>query len=275
MIVDSIGKKIMRARMWLTLKPLLKKDSQILVLTGPTAGDISCALAVGVAPRNILAIDKDPKLVVSARLHYPQAKHKNISLEELASAGARFDAVILDLCTPLTANSLATLNVGRKLLKPRGILTYTFLCGRENPSTEVYKEINSRKKKYKENSAQLSRLSYLRDWLESAQDQTPPSLHQLISNAWLYDSRNPDEKGCLPMGVVLIRTAPQIPLELLLGIRRDKFIATQWLRKPTKKDLVEEADKFKQMNLPEAQLLNIPRATLVAVRAHATRGTYL
>lgn len=256
MIEDSIGKKITRAQLWTDVCPSLRKNSKVLLLTGPTAGDINCALAVGVAPQNILSVDIDAQCVLNGKFMYPQVKHVRINLSQVPAE--KFNFLALDLCGPLTAYTLALVeSTVTRLLAPGGAFSFTFMCGREMPHMPIYKELLTAKKNYKgdkKNAAQLARLPILKRKLVKY------GYH--INKAYFYASFTETRSTQLPMGIVLCS-------------KRKSATELFFQEESTKLALVHAADQLARSGLPAAAMLNVPPATLAALRAHSTRGTYL
>lgn len=241
----------------------LTPSNHVLVLTGPTAGDISCALAVGIPAPNIWAIDQRKEYVVNAKFAYPACVHKHVSLDALIKYARsrvanvpKFDFVCLDLCGPLTPKTLTLLGqVFKHLVAPDGYLSLTFMCGRECPNKSYYKNIAWWVKR---EGPQVGRWYHLLG--EFIRRRMRP-VH--AEHTWFYTSVTGASISGLPMGVALLR-------------KKDGLSPHSSSREfiPPKAGIPDLLFTANVIGDKAAALLNVPPGTLAAWRAHATRGTY-
>lgn len=134
---DTPRKKVARLFFWsqaindLSDERVLK--AKIMVVSGPTAGDVATLLGIGIPPENILAVDKDPEAIAYVRTAWPEVRtFQGDYLDAAMKHRREFDAIHIDLCRAMDPAEVAKIGKAAQWgLKSRGKLGLALSYGRE------------------------------------------------------------------------------------------------------------------------------------------------
>lgn len=134
---ESPSKKLARYSFWMSVAGLLGQErfqgGKHLVLASREAGDVSVLLALGVKPKNIIAVDHNAEACALAQKKFPEVR---FICDDVAKVARRFNreciSCLLDFCAPMMPRVLdGVLQVALQVLKDDGILGCAFLSARE------------------------------------------------------------------------------------------------------------------------------------------------
>jgi len=136
---DSAGKKITRARLWLSAANWMRNIGApycgSLVLTGH-GGDISTLKGWGFKPESISAVDRVHSLTIAAENKHPDCFLATGDVDQIAQH-RKYNAVHLDFCNGLTVENILTVTeVVRSAPVVPMWLGVTFLKGREQKESK-------------------------------------------------------------------------------------------------------------------------------------------
>ncbi len=271
---DSPSKKIVRFEVWdyISNEITIRTSPKVLVLAGPEGSDVGVATQLGIDVKSITAVDTNKKCVTATKWRYPEARVLHSDILEVVGKES-FDFVFLDLCGPITNESLTiATSVADSLKRSSGYLAFTFLCGRENPKSDTSKliaktraELNRSEKKVK--LAQISRATAVQQELLKRMRKLNCVVVPL--KFWFYQSTNSFQ----PFGVYVC--------QILRTNKATRDVSNDIANKANPefsfvKDsfLPKTAVGVIARNLDPQMTLNASKGSVAAWKAHATRGTY-
>ena len=269
---DTYRKKLSRLLYWEKVEQILGNiDGFVfLALAGPDAGDLSTLLGLGAEMEQVVLVDKDAKAVESSKWKFPKADVRHGELLEVVGKDEKFDAVFLDFCSNLKPEVFDYLaEVVKSHLAEGGVFGINILSGRE--AGEMRETLDkagiSLRGQYTDKSESaypyLTRCAILHEQLTERLGWSPEPA--LVIN---YASIGKDRQG-VPMLTVLYKKAKG--KKSFVPRSYESMLQTISVDEPAfRKDALELAKKRDRVDL----LLNIPRGTLAAWKAHDTRGTY-
>ena len=137
---ESNAKKLARVLLWDHLQHVhVASHGRILVLAGPEAGDIRTLQALGIDPRNIVAVDTDPEHIAKSREIAPDAEYILGDVFEAVREFDRdtFDVMFFDFCSTVSRDTLLScLRAAKHGLKDFGLLAIGNMYGRESAETK-------------------------------------------------------------------------------------------------------------------------------------------
>lgn len=309
---DSAGKKLARAALWLRQKKLLHARrgaaGAIVVLASRELGDVSALLALGFDQRSICAIDTDEEAIRICRDRYPNVVTMH---DDVAAAAAhcslRKNVVCahLDFCGILSAKMVETVT---RFVK-RSCVEYTLLSvgmmrGRDRAfSKRAVASARPMLKRMKEDARAAARSGLLSgDYAAEVLECDGAGEEEFGSRSgglWLEVDRNVQtstDLGSCPTAIIRYhssdRTKHGVPFEyscvrMLRPSKRGRYDARTlgealtFNVAPLPGDDIDMSlrraalEWSKSLGVPStAQLLNIDPQTIVAWRAHASRGTF-
>lgn len=275
---DSPAKKVVRFKVWDLIADQLDAKGRALVLAGPEGADIGVALSLGFTPKQLTAVDNNKKCITATKWRYPQVRALHADVRDLVERES-FNFIFLDLCGPLTEDSLKTAaHVAVNGLKAtHGYLAFTFMCGRESPASPIHKAIftwqaamsKDRNKQRKKTIAQRSRMKVVQSNLLRLVRKSNCVI--VPKEFWFYQSEVGD--GELPMGVFLCQVLPANRYAKdSSGTEANQ--ANPLMHMVSGADLPSVASAVLKRGIDPTLGLNASKGTVAAWKAHATRGTY-
>lgn len=119
---------------------------RVLCLASREAGDISVLKAMGIDPRNIVAVDTDRDAVMAARERHPDVEVRNIDAMSAAERQKQpLTAAYLDFCGPISTATMEIVASVSRRIEPRGVLGVNVLKGRETGKARGMLDVHYRK----------------------------------------------------------------------------------------------------------------------------------
>lgn len=140
---DTDAKRCVRIRYWKAVRAWLGADFLTLkhvVLASQDAGDVSVLGAMGVSPKNIVAVDRRADALVEARKANPAARYVHGEVDAVLARLTDVGSVFFDFCGWASAANVATVvsAARRKCVCEGGVIGVAVMRGRER------KEMSSR-----------------------------------------------------------------------------------------------------------------------------------
>ena len=245
---ESPAKKVTRLKFWTAAisLPAGTAKSKYLVLPSSAAGDLSTLTTLGVPEECIYAIDIDKHALAATKRRYPHAHYTHApfweALEKFPELRRGMRCAFIDLCGPMRSQIVKkVLTLGEHC----DLLGYEFLCGRERGADLA--GIRG-----KAADPVIARINYLHSFDKRAQ-------HFRCRKAFHYMSHSASHYGKHMVAVLgeLTRKNFQYTME---------EITTDW--RALRELLVELPTQL------GAGLYNVSPASIAALKAHETRGTY-
>lgn len=302
---DSPGKKFARFTYWQgVLKQMGAKafmEKKHLILVSKEAGDIPLLLLLRVPPKNIIAVDQNPRAAYLAQEKYPQVEVVCTDVVKLAAEYKRsIGSALLDFCGYLDSGYVErVMKVVQLGLSSTAVLGCTFLCGREK-DTEYLELLES----YKQGFLDRSDLDY------GPGEASALSALARANLLWNMLMVGGVKKGLVfkPLQLLFYMSSTKnshgVPMcMLLMGVQREltvnrgqkaaiRSIKENMLEMPalsvkncniTEEELrdlildrIEKEEKMGENGLAKhiGPAYNISAGTIAAWKAHRTRGTY-
>lgn len=312
---ESVGKKLARMAFWSTALGNLRKGpftgATFTVLASREGGDISTLAGFGVPLAGITAVDRCAEAAMECRVRWPGANVVHGSVE--ACVTAQTDALFLDFCAPIGAETLTTCRSCITQMTNGALVGLAFLKGRENATTlpidaprpnrrerRIFRTLE-RRAKYQTTVAIMQAMYGLRAInahdLLADESGTPASRRfaallavlprhmTLQALDYIYYQSDTQLSRGVPMLIGLFRLhVRKRPCGRGRYFRDDEY--STWERTApnprgfdgSDADLLRQAvlEIYERDGGPDlaAMLFNLPRSTVIAWKAHATRGTY-
>lgn len=306
---DSPGKKIARAIYWEHVKmcmgPAFKSGIHV-VLGGREGGDIGVLRSHGVAWDAIVAVEREPEAFAALRARWPLARAEFGDIADVCirlSKKERIASVLLDFCSQICDETMRiTTRVVQRSLKDGATLGFGILRGREQKNfkmksiQERQEWMASRWKREPKLRAQLPNPDFAMEAAALDGDRSFAMVSDLNERGapmrWIasplirvdYHSRTSSSRG-VPMtiaGSEIIREPMYTSLRSFEkrvhaqhGNNFDRIFFGS-----IKAGGVDEVRRFALQSLQTDRdvdrvslALNVPRSTIIAWKAHETRGT--
>lgn len=270
---DSAAKKISRLAFWLKVRELLGvarfKRGKYLVLASREAGDVSVLLGLGIPIESITAIPKEAAL---ARLKFDGlcVVEEDI-LMYVRMCRPEYDCICLDFCTWTTPAAVQRVVAAAAALCRGGLLGCNFLVGRE--MMQVRKKMRAIRRVVDAHVASMPSI----DQKETAE------LASYFSRAGFIQQELAKHLSARPVATFFYRARrvrrgeqghPWCTQLLRYTTKVQQGVVVPEMHDPTEEEFRDYVLQLLRQGHPVNLLLNIPKSSLAAWKAHATRGTY-
>lgn len=276
---ENPAKKLTRLTFWLLVQQLLGTKRFLvgphLVLTSGEAGDVSVLLGMGVSIEKIVGVEWKPHEAIKAQLKFPGLRVYQQDVARYAQRGEhRFASAYLDFCCQSGDEAFQrVVTVAKNTMQPDSLIGCNFMVGREKGMRdvamqyrkEVEQEIAKMKKARREDLEELSSFFSRAFLMESELAKRAKPLNMQLESRFFYSSRQKDWHGH-PWCGQLAWVAP--------SLKRKRHEPTCYYFATDEKALRSYALDLETKTGQAALLLNIPRTSLAALKAHQSRGTY-
>ena len=275
---ESPGKKVARFRYWnkVEKRGLLGDFGKIVVLASREGGDVSVLTALGIEPSRIVAVDADKEAADAVAEKFPLVTSIHGDVREVVDRNTSH--VFLDLCSPMCTTSIELVHETIDRLHPSSSFGVAVLKGREQDGEEISLGSRSQRRALKAVNKRFAAIGSNGSARELARRHIFPERHKTDSRAMIlsaailntlprsakskplfhipYHSRTADAQG-VPM--LIVGYGPNVGDALYEP--EDEFPLKECER------IVREVSVLEAGHL----LMNIPKSTAAAWKAHATR----
>lgn len=296
-IGETDAKRIARAQLYRRIAslqaPAERREGMAVVLAGPDAGEVGCLKHVlRVRPWQVLFVDnRETEGLAKARRQWPGVHtYCGDILDALQNLQAPLFFANLDFMGYLNDHRRRTVEAAGRLLKARGVLSYTFFRGREAPGRGNWDALRSIRTHRRRARIGNQSARDMPTWDERRMIGYTQEIQSLMGGTQAepifmlrYDSKSAERKERhAPMAVLAFQHMPA-------GLRTAEWEAAlsttpnegsrggSLPRKHLDEALRNQALAYlhEGWNCKEvAELMTLPVGTIMAWKAHETRGTY-
>jgi hypothetical protein len=292
MYKDSDPKRLARALMYRRINDLweageTRPEGRAVVLTGPEAGDVgSLRWYLGYQAKDTLFVDQDEGCLKVAAGRWPGVNTFHGSLAAGIKSVKTVGLAVMDFMGNFTQHVLDSVASLRSKLEVGSVITLTFKRGRESnftPNWDKAQELFNQEMKRNpwikmvvgaENSSPFLEATRVIGYSQLVKKILPKENLEVVFMVRYYST-------CPMCIIALMKTVPSMKgnrwksvFDGLSPEEREGEIQAKWSGRETFLEIGKELFSSGLDNEQVAEILNLPRLSINAWKAHWTRGTY-